>query len=38
MARTVLATVARRLEQEGRLGAVDGVPLERPPLNSSTVA
>jgi glucosyl-3-phosphoglycerate synthase len=38
MARTVLATVARRLEQEGRLGAVDGVPVERPPLNSSTVA
>jgi glucosyl-3-phosphoglycerate synthase len=38
MARTVLATVARRLEQEGRLGAVDGVPLERPPLNSLTVA
>jgi glucosyl-3-phosphoglycerate synthase len=34
MARTVLATVARRLEQEGRLGAVDGVPVERPPLSS----
>jgi glucosyl-3-phosphoglycerate synthase len=38
MAQTVLATVARRLEQEGRLGAVEGVPLERPPLNSLTVA
>jgi glucosyl-3-phosphoglycerate synthase len=34
MARTVLATVARRLEQEGRLGPVDGVPVERPPLGS----
>ena len=37
MARTVLATVARRLEQEGRLGAVDGVPVERPPLGSLAV-
>jgi glucosyl-3-phosphoglycerate synthase len=37
MARTVLATVARRLEQEGRLGAVDGVPVERPPLGSPAV-
>jgi len=37
MARTVLATVARRLEQEGRLGALDGVPVERPPLGSLAV-
>ncbi|HEY4915585.1 MAG TPA: glucosyl-3-phosphoglycerate synthase [Solirubrobacteraceae bacterium] len=37
MARTVLATVARRLEQEGRLGAVGGVPVERPPLGSLAV-
>jgi glucosyl-3-phosphoglycerate synthase len=37
MAQTVLATVARRLEQEGRLGTVEGVPLERPPLNSLAV-
>jgi glucosyl-3-phosphoglycerate synthase len=32
MATTVLATIARRLEQEGRLPAVGGAPLERPPL------
>jgi glucosyl-3-phosphoglycerate synthase len=32
MARTVLATVARRMEQEGRLGAVEGAPIERPAL------
>jgi glucosyl-3-phosphoglycerate synthase len=38
MAQTVLATVARRLEQEGRLGTVEGVPLERPPMGSLTVA
>jgi hypothetical protein len=37
MARTVLATVARRLEQEGRLGAVEGVPVERPPLSSLAI-
>jgi len=37
MARTVLATVARRLEQEGRLGAVVGAPVERPPLGSLAV-
>jgi len=37
MARTVLATVARRLEQEGRLGAVGSVPVERPPLGSLAV-
>jgi glucosyl-3-phosphoglycerate synthase len=37
MALTVLATVARRLEGEGRLspdGASDAAPLERPPLSS----
>jgi glucosyl-3-phosphoglycerate synthase len=33
MAQTVLATIARRLEQEGRLHpGVGGAPLERPPL------
>ncbi len=35
MARTVLATIARRLQQEGRLlppGAGEDAPLERPPL------
>jgi glucosyl-3-phosphoglycerate synthase len=37
MALTVLATIARRLEQEGRLGAVEGVPVERPPLESVVV-
>ena len=34
MALTVLSTIARRLEQEGRLGAVEGAPVERPPLDS----
>ena len=38
MALTVLSTIARRLEQEGRLGAVQGVPVERPPLDSVAVA
>jgi glucosyl-3-phosphoglycerate synthase len=40
MAATVLATIARRLEQEGRLDgvSVDGAPLERPPLASIQVA
>jgi glucosyl-3-phosphoglycerate synthase len=38
MARTVLATVARRMEQEGRLGAVDGAPVERPALAELRVA
>jgi glucosyl-3-phosphoglycerate synthase len=38
MARTVLATVARRMEQEGRLGAVEGVPIERPALAELRVA
>jgi glucosyl-3-phosphoglycerate synthase len=44
MAQTVLATVARRLQQEGRLrqegrlDGVDGAPLERPPPNSLAVA
>jgi glucosyl-3-phosphoglycerate synthase len=46
MALTVLATIARRLEQEGRLQALDGVPveglreapLERPPLQSVELA
>jgi len=38
MAGTVLATIARRLEQEGRLQAVQGAPPERPPLASVTVA
>lgn len=37
MALTVLATIARRMEQEGRLdpaGAAEHAPLERPPLAS----
>jgi glucosyl-3-phosphoglycerate synthase len=50
MAHTVLATVARRLQQEGRLqqewrlqgrgrlDGIDGAPLERPPLKSLAVA
>jgi glucosyl-3-phosphoglycerate synthase len=38
MAQTVLATVARRLQQDGRLDVVDCAPLERPPLNSLAVA
>jgi glucosyl-3-phosphoglycerate synthase len=37
MASTVLATIARRLESEGRLQAVGGAPLERPPLASASV-
>jgi glucosyl-3-phosphoglycerate synthase len=32
MAETVLATIARRLVQDGRLQAFDGGPVERPPL------
>jgi len=38
MAKTVLATIARRLQLEGRLDGVDGVdaaPLERPPMASA---
>jgi glucosyl-3-phosphoglycerate synthase len=38
MALTVLATIARRLEQEGRLEGVAGAPVERPPVRSATVA
>ena len=38
MAATVLATIAHRLEQEGRLQPVGGAPLERPPLASVTIA
>jgi glucosyl-3-phosphoglycerate synthase len=38
MARTVLATIARRLEQEGRLEGTDGAPVERPPMASVGVA
>jgi glucosyl-3-phosphoglycerate synthase len=38
MARTVLATIARRLEQEGRLQGTDGAPVERPPMASVGVA
>ncbi len=45
MAHTVLATLARRMVQEGRLrdldgseAALEGAPLERPPLQSVTVA
>ena len=34
MAKTVLATIARRLQLEGRLDGVDGAPLERPPMVS----
>jgi glucosyl-3-phosphoglycerate synthase len=39
MAGTVLATIARRLEQDGRLQGVvgGGAPLERPPLASVSV-
>jgi glucosyl-3-phosphoglycerate synthase len=40
MATTVLATVARRLERDGRLEAIDGAaaaPPERPPLRSVKV-
>ncbi len=38
MAFTVLATLARRMEQEGRLGAVEGCPVERPALTELRVA
>ncbi len=38
MAQTVLATVAARLQQEGRLNGARGVPVERPPLRGLTVA
>jgi glucosyl-3-phosphoglycerate synthase len=38
MAATVLATLAGRLEHEGRLRGAEGAPLERPPLASVTVA
>lgn len=38
MAATVLATIARRLEQDGRLDGVGGGPLERPPLTSVRAA
>jgi glucosyl-3-phosphoglycerate synthase len=41
MAKTVLATIARRLQLEGRLDGVDGVdaaPVERPPMASVGVA
>jgi glucosyl-3-phosphoglycerate synthase len=34
MASAVLATIAHRLEQEGRLHAIDGAPVERPPSAS----
>ncbi len=34
MAQTVLATIAGRLQREGRLEGVEGAPLERPPLAS----
>jgi glucosyl-3-phosphoglycerate synthase len=38
MAATVLATIAARLEREGRLQGAAGAPLERPPLSSVKVA
>jgi glucosyl-3-phosphoglycerate synthase len=38
MAATVLATLAGRLEREGRLEGAEGAPPERPPLTSVTVA
>jgi glucosyl-3-phosphoglycerate synthase len=38
MATTVLATLAGRLEDEGRVQGAEGVPPERPPLASVTVA
>jgi glucosyl-3-phosphoglycerate synthase len=38
MARTVLATIAARVEREGRMQAVGGGPVERPPIASVTVA
>jgi hypothetical protein len=38
MAATVLATVAARLEREGRLLGAAGAPIERPPMSSVKVA
>lgn len=38
MAATVLATIASRLEREGRLRGATGAPIERPPLASVKVA
>jgi glucosyl-3-phosphoglycerate synthase len=38
MAETVLATIARRLAQEGRLRPVGGAPLERPPVCAARVS
>jgi hypothetical protein len=44
MAKTVLATIARRLERDGSLNGleglddVDGAPPERPPLASMDIA
>jgi len=38
MAATVLATIARRLQREGRLSGVPEGPLERPPLAGVSVA
>jgi glucosyl-3-phosphoglycerate synthase len=38
MAFTVLATIAQRLEREGRLEPLDAGPIERPPLQSVSVA
>jgi glucosyl-3-phosphoglycerate synthase len=38
MAATVLATIANRLEREGRLHGAEGAPQERPPLASVKVA
>ncbi|MGO9490097.1 MAG: glucosyl-3-phosphoglycerate synthase [Solirubrobacteraceae bacterium] len=38
MAHTVLATIARRMEQEGRLAAVAGAPVERPALAGARLA
>lgn len=37
MARTVLATIAARMQQEGRLTGVAGGPVERPAVRSLTV-
>jgi glucosyl-3-phosphoglycerate synthase len=38
MASAVLATIARRLEQDSRLRGIDGAPVERPPLASVALA
>jgi glucosyl-3-phosphoglycerate synthase len=38
MAATVLATLAGRLEREGRFQGAEGAPTERPPMASVTVA